>query len=65
MRETIHRIGLIHLAFSVGSKEEADRTSQQLQDDGYRVLSGPRTTSDGYYESCLLNFEGNQIGITI
>lgn len=29
------------------------------------VLSGPRTTGDGYYESCVLAVEGNQIEITV
>ena len=33
--------------------------------DGYEVLSGPRTTGDGYYESCIVAFEGNQIEITV
>ena len=29
------------------------------------VLSAPRTTGDGYYESCVLAVEGNQIEITV
>lgn len=33
--------------------------------DGYKIVSGPRTTGDGYYESCLIGIEGNQIEITI
>ena len=33
--------------------------------DGYEVLSGPRTTGDGYYESCILGIENNQIEITV
>lgn len=31
----------------------------------YDVISGPRTTGDGYYESCILDFENNQIEITV
>ena len=31
----------------------------------FEVLSGPRTTGDGYYESCVLAVEGNQIEITV
>ena len=31
---------------------------------GYEVVSGPRTTGDGYYESCIVAIEGNQIEIT-
>ena len=36
-----------------------------MKSDGYEVLSGPRTTGDGYYESCIIAFEGNQIEITV
>lgn len=55
------RMGFIHLAFSLGSKEKVDRLTARLQADGYTVLSGPRTTGDGYYESCILDGEGNEI----
>ncbi len=58
------RIGLIHIAFSVGSKERVDELTQILRADGYHVVSGPRTTGDGYYESCIAAIEGNQIEIT-
>ena len=61
----INRTGYIHLAFSVGSKEKVDELTEILKNDGYEVLSGPRTTGDGYYESCILGIEGNQIEITI
>lgn len=57
--------GFIHIAFSVGSKEEVDELTKRLKEDGYEVLSGPRTTGDGYYESCIVAVEGNQIEITI
>ena len=29
------------------------------------VTSGPRTTGDGYYESCVVAVEGNLIEITV
>ncbi|MCM1006365.1 MAG: VOC family protein [Ruminococcus flavefaciens] len=61
----IRRTGLIHIAFSVGSQENVDELTQKLNDDGYEVLSGPRTTGDGYYESCVVGIEGNQIEITV
>ena len=35
-----------------------------MRNDGYTVISGPRTTGDGYYESCIVGIEGNQIEIT-
>ena len=64
MEKGIRRTGLIHIAFSVGSKEKVDELTQRLKNDGYEVLSGPRTTGDGYYESCIVGIEGNQIEIT-
>lgn len=59
------RTGYIHMAFSVGSKETVDKLSAEMQADGYEVISGPRTTGDGYYESCVIGIEGNQIEITV
>ena len=59
----LYQTGYIHLAFSVGSKEKVDQLTQQLKEAGYEVLSGPRTTGDGYYESCILGPEHNQIEI--
>lgn len=60
-----HRAGFHHLAFSVGSKEAVDELTKKLRDEGYEVTSGPRTTGDGYYESCIIGIEGNQIEITV
>lgn len=57
--------GYAHIAFSVGSKEKVDKLTAELKDDGYKVVSGPRTTGDGYYESCIVAIEGNQIEITV
>ena len=59
------RTGYIHIAFSVGSMEKVDLLTEKLKAEGYDVLSGPRTTGDGYYESCIIGIEGNQIEITI
>lgn len=63
--KAVDRTGLIHIAFSVGSKEKVDALTAALQADGYEVLSGPRRTGDGYYESSIVGIEGNQIEITI
>lgn len=57
--------GFIHLAFSTGSREKVDSLTSQLLADGCEWISGPRTTGDGYYESCILDAEGNRIEITI
>ena len=53
------RTGYAHIAFSVGSKEKVDGLTAWLKADGYEVLSGPGTTGDGYYESCIAVVEQN------
>lgn len=63
--KTLTRTGFVHVAFSVGSPERVDELTAQLRADGYEVLSGPRTTGDGYYESCIAGPENNQIEITV
>ena len=60
----LNRTGYAHIAFSVGSREKVDALTGQLRSAGYEVASGPRTTGDGYYESCIVAIEGNQIEIT-
>lgn len=55
----LYREGFIHLSFSLGSKEKVDELTNRLKNNGYEVLSGPRTTGDGYYESCILGPENN------
>ena len=59
------RTGYIHIAFSVGSKEAVDTLTEKLKKAGYEVISGPRTTGDGYYESCIASIEDNLIEITV
>lgn len=61
----INHTGYAHIAFSVGSKEKVDTLTAELKADGYEVISGPRTTGDGYYESCIIALEDNQIEITV
>lgn len=56
--------GLIHFAVSVGGKEEVDTLTERLRSDGYEVVGEPRTTGDGYYESVVLDVDGNRIEIT-
>ena len=63
--KTLNRTGFAHIAFSLGSREAVDSLTEHLKKDGYSILSGPRTTGDGYYESCILGLEGNQIEITV
>ncbi|MBC1890340.1 glyoxalase/bleomycin resistance/extradiol dioxygenase family protein [Listeria booriae] len=57
-------LGWAHIAFSLGSKERVDSLTKELEGAGYTLESGPRTTGDGYYESVILDSEGNQVEIT-
>ena len=57
-------LGNCHIAISTGSKEKVDTTTASLAAAGYAVLSGPRTTGDGYYESLVCGIDGNLIEIT-
>ena len=65
IEKPLNRTGYIHIAFSVGSRERVNKLTEELRSAGYEVVSGPRTTGDGYYESCVVAFEGNQIEITV
>ena len=58
-------VGWAHLALSVGSRAAVDELTGRLARDGFSVLSGPRTTGDGYYESCVAGPEGIQLELTV
>ena len=62
--KVLPRTGYVHIAFSVGSRASVDTLTERLKRDGYQVVSNPRTTGDGYYESCIRGIEGNLIEIT-
>ncbi|HEY6098063.1 MAG TPA: VOC family protein [Anaeromyxobacter sp.] len=57
------RVGLAHVAFSVGSRERVDRLTAELRAAGFTVVSDPRITGDGYYESVVLDPDGNELEI--
>ncbi|MCL2544444.1 MAG: VOC family protein [Clostridia bacterium] len=57
--------GYAHLAFSAGDKESVDALTGRLRNDGYTVFGEPRTTGDGYYESCVSDPDGNRIEIVV
>ncbi len=65
LAKPLNRTGYAHIAFSVGSVEAVDLLTSRLRNDGFEVASGPRTTGDGYYESSIIDIEGNQIEITV
>lgn len=59
------RMGVTHVALSVGSQARVDELTTRLRADGYPVLDGPRRTGDGYYESVVLDPDGNRLEITV
>ncbi|MBD0400718.1 VOC family protein [Flammeovirga sp. EKP202] len=59
--EMQERIGLTHFAFDVGSKEKVDQMTASFQKEGIVIVGEPRLTGDGYYESVLLDPDGNRI----
>lgn len=61
----LRSLGYSHIAMSMGSRENVDRLTKQLQSDGFEVISGPRVTGDGYYESCVVCIEGIMIELTV
>lgn len=57
-------LGIIHFAMSVGSEVSVDTLTETLRQDGFPVIGEPRHTGDGYYESVVLDPDGNRIEIT-
>jgi lactoylglutathione lyase len=57
------RMGLTHLAISVGCEKLVDELTLRLRRDGFAVADGPRRTGDGYYESVIIDPDGNRIEI--
>ncbi len=58
-------LGLHHLAIGTGLAARVDDLTTELAEAGCPVVSGPRLTGDGYYESVVLDPEGNRLEITI
>ena len=60
-RATAEQLGIAHIAFKLGSEQAVIELTETLRADGYCITGEPRTTGDGYFESVLLDAEGNQI----
>lgn len=55
--------GLAHFAIAVGGKDRVDELTERFRKDGYTIAGEPRTSGDGYYESVVLDPEGNLVEI--
>jgi len=56
-------LGIAHLAVNGGSREKVEQLTERLDNDGFTIISKPRITGDGYYESVVLDPENNVIEI--
>ena len=57
-------MGIAHFAISVGGKDKVNELTERLRNDHFTIFSEPRTTGDGYYESVVLDPEGNYLEIS-
>ena len=64
-RVTAQHKGIIHLAFEVNTMNDVDQKAGQLRTDGFKILSGPRKTGDGYYEFETLDPDNNRIEVAV
>lgn len=62
--EAKEQLGITHIAFKLSSKEAVLSLTETLRSDGFRIVGEPRTTGDGYFESVVLDLEGNRIELT-
>lgn len=56
--------GIIHLAFGVENMNMVDEKLNELTNDGYKILRGPRKTGDGYWEFETLDPDNNRIEVS-
>jgi lactoylglutathione lyase len=62
--EGVYLNGYIHVAFACGSEQSVNELTVRIHQDGYQIVDGPRLTGDGYYESVILDPDGNRIELT-
>lgn len=65
VKPTANSLGFVHISFSVGSVDNVNALTRLLIEDGFSVVDGPRTTGDGFYESAVIDPEGNLVEITV
>ena len=57
-------VGYAHIALSVGSRADVEALTERMRGDGVRIVSAPRQTGDGYFESVVEDPDGNVVEIT-
>ena len=57
-------LGITHFAISTGDRSKVEPLTEQLRADGYHIIGEPRITGDGYFESVVLDPDGNKVEIT-
>ncbi len=57
-------LGITHFAISTGERKKVNLLTEQLRTDGFKVIGEPRVTGDGFYESVILDPDGNKVEIT-
>jgi len=58
-------LGYAHIALALGSIQAVDEVTERLGQQGVVIASGPRRTGDGYYESVILDPDGNRVELTV
>ncbi len=59
------KLGLNHIAFSMGSKKAVNDMTARLRHDGYKIVEEPAMTGDGSYEALIEVFQGNLLELVI
>lgn len=54
-------LGICHLAFNLNSEEDVRTLTEKLRTDGYTIAGEPRITGDGFFESVILDPDGNRV----
>lgn len=58
-------LGWAHIAIGVGSRDKVLELTEVLRANGFKIVGEPRTTGDGFFESVVLDPEGNRVEITV
>lgn len=58
-------LGLAHFSIALGHKDFVNQMTERLRSDGYHIVSEPRITGDGYFESVVKDPEGNLLELTV